>query len=57
MKFEGDKKGRVWMNKKQYFDKVPEVSWEFYIGGYQPAQKWLKDERMRFKGIWIKEYQ
>jgi len=23
------------------------VAWEFYIGGYQPAQKWLKDRRKR----------
>ncbi len=40
-----DKKGfgRVWINDEQYFDKVPLVAWEFYIGGYQPAQKWLKD--------------
>lgn len=22
---------------------IPKISWEFYIGGYQPAQKWLKD--------------
>ncbi len=22
-------------------------SWEFYIGGYQPAQKWLKDRKGR----------
>ncbi len=22
---------------------IPFVAWEFYIGGYQPAQKWLKD--------------
>jgi len=22
---------------------VLQVAWEFYIGGYQPAQKWLKD--------------
>src|SRR5690606_2596089 len=35
--------GRVWINDQQYFDKVPLVAWEFYIGGYQPAQKWLKD--------------
>jgi predicted helicase len=35
--------GRVWINDEQYFDGVPEVAWEFYIGGYQPAQKWLKD--------------
>jgi hypothetical protein len=26
---------------------VPEVSWNFYIGGYQPAQKWLKDRKDR----------
>jgi predicted helicase len=35
--------GRVWLNGTQYFDGVPEVAWQFYIGGYQPAQKWLKD--------------
>ncbi len=35
--------GKVWINDQQYFDKVPLVAWEFYIGGYQPAQKWLKD--------------
>jgi len=39
----GDGIGRVWINDEQYFDGVPEVAWEFYIGGYQPAQKWLKD--------------
>ena len=39
----GDGVGRVWINDEQYFDGVPEVAWEFYIGGYQPAQKWLKD--------------
>jgi hypothetical protein len=37
--------GKVWINNVQYFDKVPQVSWEFYIGGYQPAQKWLKDRK------------
>ena len=39
--------GKVWINDEQYFDKVPEVAWEFYIGGYQPAQKWLKDRKGR----------
>ncbi len=47
VKFEGEKKGKVWINDTQYFDKVPKVSWEFYIGGYQPAQKWLKDRKRR----------
>jgi len=39
--------GKVWINAEQYFDQVPEVSWGFYIGGYQPAQKWLKDRKGR----------
>jgi len=39
--------GKVWINRTQYFDGAPEVSWGFYIGGYQPAQKWLKDRKGR----------
>jgi hypothetical protein len=39
--------GRIWINDQQYFDNIPLVAWEFYIGGYQPAQKWLKDRRGR----------
>lgn len=35
--------GRVWINDEQYFDNVSLIAWEFYIGGYQPARKWLKD--------------
>lgn len=38
---------KVYINQTQYFDQVPEMVWEFYIGGYQPAQKWLKDRRGR----------
>jgi hypothetical protein len=26
---------------------VPAVAWGFYIGGYQPAQIWLKDRKDR----------
>ncbi|MEE1961999.1 type ISP restriction/modification enzyme [Allomuricauda taeanensis] len=37
--------GKVWINETQYFDKVPVIAWDFYIGGYQPAQKWLKDRK------------
>ena len=40
-------KGKVYINDKQYFDNVPEMAWNFYIGGYQPAQKWLKDRKGR----------
>ncbi|WP_201781255.1 type ISP restriction/modification enzyme [Sphingomonas sp. Leaf357] len=39
--------GRVWINAEQYFENVPAVAWGFHIGGYQPAQKWLKDRRGR----------
>ena len=36
---------RVYINTEQYFEGVPESAWNFYIGGYQPAQKWLKDRK------------
>ena len=39
--------GNVWINDQQYFENVPLLAWEFYIGGYQPAQKWLKDRKQR----------
>jgi predicted helicase len=39
--------GKVYINDTQYFDNVPEIAWNFYIGGYQPAQKWLKDRKER----------
>lgn len=42
LKYENEK---VHINNTQYFDKVPEVAWNFYIGGYQPVQKWLKDRK------------
>ena len=38
---------KVYINDTQYFDKVPQIAWDFYIGGYQPAQKWLKDRKGR----------
>lgn len=41
------KEGKVYLNETQYFEGVPEVAWNFYIGGYQPAQKWLKDRKGR----------
>ncbi len=41
------KNGNVWINENQYFGDVPEIAWNFYIGGYQPAQKWLKDRKGR----------
>lgn len=37
--------GKVIINDNQYFGGVSELAWYSYIGGYQPAQKWLKDRR------------
>lgn len=37
--------GDVWISDEQYFSGVPKTAWEFCIGGYQPAQKWLKDRK------------
>jgi len=44
-------KGRVWINKTQYFGGVPPEVWEFHIGGYQVCHKWLKDRKGRKLGI------
>lgn len=41
------KDGKTWINKSQYFGNVSELAWNFFIGGYQPAQKWLKDRKGR----------
>jgi hypothetical protein len=38
---------QVWINSQQYFDRVPSEIWNFYIGGYQVCQKWLKDRKGR----------
>lgn len=39
--------GMVWINKEQYFDGAPEDVWNFYIGGYQVLDKWLKSRKNR----------
>jgi hypothetical protein len=33
----------VFINSTQYFLGVGAEVWELWIGGYQPAQKWLKE--------------
>jgi predicted helicase len=43
----GALQGNVYINDTQYFANVPLQAWRFYIGGYQPAQKWLKDRKNR----------
>lgn len=41
------KDGVVWINPTQRFEGVPEVVWNFHVGGYQVCEKWLKDRRGR----------
>ena len=35
------------INGSRWFETLPEVAWSFHVGGYQPAQKWLKDRAAR----------
>jgi len=37
--------GKAFINDGFCFEGVSQTVWEFYIGGYQPAQKWLKDRK------------
>ena len=39
--------GRVWINHKQHFENIEPEVWAFTIGGYRPADKWLKDRKGR----------
>ena len=41
------KKRRVHINHDKYFTGVPSEVWEYHIGGYQVAEKWLKDHKGR----------
>ena len=47
---QGKEPGRVWINDRQYVEGVPEAAWTFPIGGYLPAQRWLKDRIGRTLG-------
>jgi len=40
----------IWLNDEQHITNIPLLAWKFYIGGYQPAQKWLKDRKGRVMG-------
>ncbi|MCH5238399.1 MAG: hypothetical protein J1E95_11490 [Muribaculaceae bacterium] len=37
--------GKVYINDTKFFGNVTEEAWNLFIGGYQPAQKWLKDRK------------
>jgi predicted helicase len=44
---EGADEGRVFINTTQYFAPVTPEVWNFHVGGYQVAEKWLKDRKGR----------
>jgi len=39
--------GKVCINSAQYFANVPRTVWAYQVGGYQVANKWLKDRKGR----------
>lgn len=39
--------GRVYINSMQYFDNIEPEIWNYYVGGYQVLNKWLKDRKER----------
>ncbi len=43
----GETAGRVWINGNQYFDNVAPDIYQLTVGGYVPAEKWLKDRKGR----------
>lgn len=45
--YEAENSGRVYINVEQYFGGVPQAVWNYHIGGYQVANKWLKDRKGR----------
>ncbi|GAB4299077.1 MAG: DNA methyltransferase [Myxococcota bacterium] len=38
-----EKQKRLYINDSQYFEGVEKEVWEYYIGGYQVCEKWLKE--------------
>ena len=42
---ENGETGKVWINEDRYFEPIPENIWNFYIGGYQVLDKWLKERK------------
>jgi len=41
------KMNEIWINNTQKFTPIPKEVWNYYIGGYQVLQKWLKDRKGR----------
>ena len=36
---------KIYINKSSFISGVAESTWNMYIGGYQPIQKWLKERK------------
>ena len=52
---EVDNVGRIYINKTNYFEDIPEEIFEFYIGGYKVIDKYLKERKG--KDLQIEEIQ
>lgn len=46
---------RVWINKEQYFDGISKEVWEYRIGAYQVAAKYLKDMKKEKRKLSLEE--
>lgn len=44
---EAGRPGKVWINRNACFEGVAREVWAFQVGGYRPAEKWLKDRKGR----------
>ena len=42
--------GRVYINREQFFEGISPETWTYTVGGYQPADRWLKDRKGRDLG-------
>jgi predicted helicase len=42
-----ENKKRIYINNLQYFEGITSKVWNYYIGGYQVLDKWLKDRKGR----------
>ena len=46
-----EKEQRIYINKDKYFDGIMPEVWNYYIGGYQVCNKWLKDRKGRLLSL------
>lgn len=37
--------GKLWINDRQYFGNISARTWNFTVGGNQPAQQWIKNRK------------